>query len=470
MKILLIMPDAHMHKLRIGSFVRSMREAPLTLTTLAALVPTASDVQIEIVDGSVDKIPLTAAADLVGISAITGCAPAAYRLADHYRARGIPVVLGGVHVSILPGEAAPHADSLVIGRGEAAWPRLLADFRLGKLKPFYREAELPDDVLADVPVPRRDLQRRSAYMVPDTVQATRGCKRTCDFCSVPVIWPRFLKRPVADVIRDVRAAPGRIIAFNDVSLLEDLDYAKELFTALIPLKKTWGGLVTTDVVNDPALIELMARSGCSYLLLGFETLNQASLSQIYKGFNKAHPYRDVIAQLHAHNISVQGCLVFGFDQDDATVFRTTVEMVQELKLDIPRYSLYTPYPGTLLFKRLQKEGRIISYNWNDYDTMHVVIRPAQMTPEELFAGFKWAYRETFRLRRIVPRVAQPRINAAINFVGNLAYRIFIRRLYREPRFATPYSVGDPGTPPPQEFWQAEWLAAQIGDVRSEAGP
>lgn len=469
MKILLIMPDAHMHKLRCGRYVRSMREAPLTLTTLAALVPVAPDVQIKVVDGSVDDIPLDESADLVGISVITGCAPVAYRLADHFRARGIPVVLGGVHVSILPGEAAQHADSLVIGRGEAAWPRLLADFRQGKLKSFYREAELPDDVLLDVPAPRRDLQRRSAYMVPDTVQATRGCKRTCDFCSVPVVWPKFLKRPVADVIRDVRAAPGRIIAFNDVSLLEDLAYAKELFTALIPLKKTWGGLVTTDVVNDPALIELMARSGCSYLLLGFETMNQASLSQIYKGFNKAHPYRDVIAQLHAHNISVQGCLVFGFDQDDTTVFRTTVEMVQELKLDIPRYSLYTPYPGTLLFKRLQKEGRILSYNWNDYDTMHVVIRPAQMSPEELYAGFKWAYRETFRIGRILPRVAQPRINAAINFVGNLTYRIFIRRLCHEPRFATPYSVADPGSPPPQALWQAEWLAAQTGDGRSEGG-
>ena len=457
MKILLIMPDAHMHKLRIGRFVRSMREAPLTLTTLAALIPAESDIHVKVVDGSVEEIPLNYQADLVGISVITGCAPMAYQLADHFRARGVPVVLGGVHVSILPGEAVRHADSLVIGRGESAWPQLLADFRRGQLKRIYREPEIVGDQLENVPAPRRDLQRRSAYMAPDTVQATRGCRRTCDFCTVPVVWPKYLKRPVADVIRDVRAAPGRIIAFNDVSLVDDAEYAAELFTAMIPLKKTWGGLVTTDIVKNPALLDLMARSGCAYLLLGFESMNQSSLSQIYKGFNKAHPYRDVVANLHARNISVQGCFVFGFDQDDQTVFRTTVEQVLELKIDIPRYSLYTPYPGTLLFKRLMNEGRIISFNWNDYDTMHVVIRPIHMTPDELYAGFKWAYKESFRLNQILARVARPRINAAINFVGSLAYRIFVKRLYNEPRYATPYSVMDPGTAPRDEDWADNFL-------------
>src|ERR1035438_9828062 len=163
MRILLIMPDAHMHKLQVGPFVRSMREAPLTLTTLAALVPDDPDIEVKLVDGSVDRIPLDYPADLVGISVITGCAPSAYAMAAHYRQRGIPVVLGGVHVSVLPGEAMAHADSIVVGRAEAAWPLLLADFRRGCMKRVYREPPLPDDVLADVPAPRRDLQRRSGY-------------------------------------------------------------------------------------------------------------------------------------------------------------------------------------------------------------------------------------------------------------------------------------------------------------------
>jgi radical SAM superfamily enzyme YgiQ (UPF0313 family) len=453
MKLLLIMPDAHMHKLIVGPFVRSMREAPLTLTTLAALAGAVPDVKIRLVDGSIDPTPLNAEADLVGISAITGCAPAAYDLARHYRQRGIPVVLGGVHVTVLPGEALEHADAIVVGRGEHAWPELLRDFHRGQMKRVYREHELADDVLADVPAPRRDLQRMSGYMIPNSIQATRGCKRQCDFCSVSAVWPRYYRRPVADVIRDIRAIPDRMIAFNDVSLVDDIEYSRELFTAMIPLRKKWGGLVTADSMQNSELLELMVRSGCVYLLIGFESDDQATLANIHKNFNQSIRYKDLIARLHGYGISVQGCFVFGFDHDDRTVFDSTIELVQELKVDIPRFSLYTPYPGTPLFERLMKEKRIISYNWNDYDTMHVVIEPAQMTPEELFAGFKRAYRDTFTLNRIVQRTARFDMRCPINFVGNCCYRIFVRRLYHEARFARPYSISDPRQAPAPHHWQ-----------------
>ena len=339
MRILLIMPDAHMHKLRLGPFVRSLREAPLTLTTLAALLPDEPDIEVKIVDGSVDCIPLDYPADLVGISVITGCARPAYDIARHFRQRGIPVVLGGVHVSILPGEAISHADSIVVGRGESAWPRLLEDFRRGRMKRVYREHQLPDDVLADVPAPRRDLQRRSDYMMPNTVQATRGCRRACDFCSVPAVWPHFLKRPVADVLRDIRDIPGRMVAFNDVSLVDDAEYARELFTAMVPLRKKWGGLVTADSLQDTELLDLMAASGCVYLLVGFESGDQTTLRGIRKNFNHTLAYKDLIASLQRRGITIQGCFVFGFDHDDESVFASTVQLVQELGVDIPRYSL-----------------------------------------------------------------------------------------------------------------------------------
>lgn len=452
MRILLIMPDAHMHKLRVGSFIRSMREAPLTLTTLAGLIPDLPGVEVKIVDGSVDSIPMNETADLVGISVITGCARPAYALAKHYRQRGIPVVLGGVHVTVLPGEAIQHADAIVIGRGEHAWPQLIEDFRAGRLKRVYRERDLPNHTLEDVPLPRRELQRRSGYMLPNTVQATRGCKRVCDFCSVNAVWPRYLKRPIADVIRDIRAIPGRHFAFNDVSLVDDLEYSRELFTAIAPLKKKWGGLVTADSLQNTELLDLMARSGCVYLLVGFESGNQATLQGIRKSFNKTLDYHHLIRSLQNRGITVQGCFVFGFDHDDASVFESTVQLVQDLGVDIPRYSLYTPYPGTPLFTRLQAENRILSYNWNDYDTMHVVIQPVQMTPDELYHGFKWAYKETFRMDRVVRRVSHLDIRCAINFVGNLCYRIFVKRLYSEPRFATPYSLHDPGHPPEPSHW------------------
>jgi radical SAM superfamily enzyme YgiQ (UPF0313 family) len=320
------------------------------------------------------------------------------------------------------------------------------------MKRVYREHALHGDVLDGVPTPRRDLQRRGGYMLPNTVQATRGCGRRCDFCTVNAVWPRFLKRPIADVVRDVRAIRGRHFGFNDVSLADDVEYARELFTAIAPLRKRWGGLVTADSLQNTELLDLMARSGCVYLLVGFESGDQTTLQGIRKNFNKAPCYRDLIRALQRRGVTVQGCFVFGFDHDDASVFESTVQLVRELGVDIPRYSLYTPYPGTPLFARMQAENRILSYNWDDYDTMHVVIQPAQMTPEELYGGFKRAYRETFRLDRVVKRVSRPDIRSAINFVGNLAYRIFVKRLYSEPRFATPYSTRDPGSPPEPGHW------------------
>jgi radical SAM superfamily enzyme YgiQ (UPF0313 family) len=461
MRILLIMPDAHMHKLRVGPFVRSMREAPLSLTTLAALTP--PEVEIQLVDESVDRVPLDAEVDLVAISVITGCAQRAYELAAHYRRRGIPVVLGGVHVTILPGEAVEHADAIVIGMAERSWPRLLEDFQRGEMQQVYCEPFPEGEVLPGVPAPRRELQRNSGYMMPNVVHATRGCRRVCDFCAVPVVWPHYLRRPVGDVIRDIRQIPGRVFAFNDVSLVDDVEYAKELFSAMISLKKIWGGLATTEVVKDAELLELMRRSGCRYLLLGFESVSQSTLQQIRKGFNKSDNYGPVMRTLHDNGISVQGCFVFGFDHDDAGVFAATVERINELRVDIPRYSLYTPYPGTTLFHRLRAERRILSYNWNDYDTMHVVIQPAQLTPRELYDGFKWAYRETFKIGSALRRVTGLglRANAPINFIGNLCYRIFVKRLYHEQRFARPYTLEDPGAPPADENWQAAFLARHM---------
>ncbi|MCE5231380.1 B12-binding domain-containing radical SAM protein, partial [bacterium] len=428
------------------------------LSTLASLLGNERGIEIKIIDGSVDPVPLDENIDLVGISVLTGTAPAAYRIADHYRRRGIPVVLGGVHVTILPGEAIRHADSIVIGMAERSWPRLIGDFRRGSMAAVYADDAPATDWIAHVPAPRRDLIRRSGYMMPDSVHATRGCRRACDFCSVPVVWPRYFKRPIGDVVADIKSIPGRLFCFNDVSLVDDLDYARELFTALIPLRKKWGGLATVEIANHPDLLDVMRRGGCVYLLLGFESVNQSNLRDMRKGFNRANDYRRVMDMLHGHGITVQGCFVFGLDDDDRSIFARTVEQVLDLKVDIPRYSLYTPYPGTALFKRMVAENRILSFNWEDYDTMHVVIEPKQMTPQELYDGFKRAYRETFRYSHILRRVAGLRLTSAVNFIGNLTYRIFVRRLYHEPRYAQPYSLANPCAPPDDSYWADAFMA------------
>lgn len=435
MKVLLVMPDARMHKFRLGRRVWSLREAPLTLTTLAGLTHGEADPDYQLVDGSVENIPLDATPDLVGISVLTGNAPRAYALADHFRARGIPVVLGGVHATLLPDEAAAHADAIVLGMAETTWPEVVRDARNGALKPVY-QAPPPVDRVLHVPLPRRDLQT-TRYAMPATAQATRGCNHRCEFCVVPAIWPKFYTRPVADVVRDIRAMPGKRFALNDVSLLEDRDYAMELFTALVPLHKEWGGLCTADIGRDPEMLDLLARSGCKYLLIGFESLSSQGLVSIRKGFNQADQYREVVRALHAHGISVQACFVLGLDTDTREVFAKTVEWVNEARIDIPRYSLYTAFPGTPLFRKLDEQGRILSYNWDDYDTLHVTVKPALMTPEELHEGFRWTYRQTFSIGGILRRSRGCSVNSLINLVGNGAYRLFVRRLYHDERFALP---------------------------------
>ncbi len=439
MNILLIMPDAKMHKLKIGPLVRSMREAPLSLAVLAALAPSELDINFQLIDGSIDKIPYDSKPDLVGISVLTGTANRAYQIADHFRRRNIPVVLGGVHPTIMPDEARLHADSIVIGMAENSWPQLLQDFYAGKLKTTYRESSPPGSWLLNIPSPRMDLIRKTGYMLPNSAHATRGCSKTCDFCSVPTVWNRFQKRPVSDVVRDIKQLNSKYIAFGDVNLIDDIEYAKELFTALIKLNIKWGGLATTEVTKDPELFELMVQSGCKFLLIGFESVNQQALNSIAKGFNHNKQYQELINQLHSAGISIQGCFVFGFDHDDTSVFTNTVESVQQLKIDIPRYSIYTPYPGTRLFNRLMTQNRILSLNWEDYDTMHVVYQPERMSPEELYHGFKWAYKETFKLSRIIRRTASFSISCPINFFGNLTYKIFVNRLYNDQRFALPFT-------------------------------
>ncbi len=446
MRILLIMADAQMHKFHLGSFTRSSREVPLSLSSLAALAP-APDLEYRLVDESVEPVPLDWPADLVGISVLTGTARRAYALADHYRRRGVPVVLGGVHVTLLPDEAARYADSVVVGMAEQSWPRLVADLRAGRLQPRYEQEPSTSDVIEGLPTPRWDLHTRSRYMVPYTVQATRGCVHRCDFCTVPAVWDRFQRRPVEEVLRDARAVPGRRFAISDVSPFDDLDYAKELLRGLAKVGKTWGGLATTRIADDPEVLELLRASGCRFLLIGFESVSQRSLNRIYKGFNQIERYRELMRRLRSVGVLVQGCFVFGFDEDGPEIFAETVEQVQALKIDIPRYSIYTPYPGSLLYQRLEAEGRILSRDWSDYDTMHVVHRPKGMSPVELYEGFRWAYRKTFELRSILRRTLAARASFPIALAGNLTYRLYVKRLLRGRGFEMPLAAGTtPGVP------------------------
>ena len=426
--IALISPRGPLYRRRGGIWKKSLRYAPLTLTTLAALIPPELNARVTLVDEGSDDVDLGLHADLVGISAITGTAPHAYELAAHFQDQGMPVVLGGVHPTLMPDEAAHYADSVVVGYAEETWPQLLRDFVAGTLWPRYDQS--PTLSLAGRPRPRRELLNPREYTITHTIEATRGCIHRCEFCVVPSAWGRPLLKPVHEVIDEIRAMGARRLLFLDLNLIAEVDYAKELFRAMIPLQVQWGGLATTMVAWDEELLNLTAASGCKGLLIGFETLSPAALKETRKGFNLRTDYLEVARRLHSRGIAIQGTFVFGFDNHTEASFGETVDFVMDAHIDLPRYAILTPFPGTPLFAKLQLEERILTQDWTRYDGQHVVFQPAQMSVDELQRRTEWAWKTTYRYPSIARRLAGARIQLPLAVAANLGYRFYAHRLHK----------------------------------------
>ena len=429
MKIILISPKGPLYRYRGGIFPKNLRYAPLTLTTLAALVPAEIPAEIEILDeGAQELQPGQIQADLVGITTITGNAPRAYELADRLRARGIPVVLGGPHVTLVPADAQPHADAVVVGYAEETWPELLRDFAAGRLKPRYVQA--PGLKLEHLPFPRRDLVKRHRYLTTHIFEATRGCIHTCEFCIVPPAWgTRPYLKPVPEVIADIRRHWAPHIAFIDLNLISDEAYAAQLFEALIPLRLHWFGLTTTLLTRNKPLLELAARSGCSGLLMGLESIVPSNLRQTRKGFNSPGDYRTLVETLHRYGITLMACFTFGLDQDTPEVFMQTARFAVEAHIDLPRYAIVTPFPGTRLYQRLESEGRILTRNWELYDAQHVVFQPAQMSVQELYSGHAQAWRYSYSASSMTRRFLGSHLQIPVWVIANLGYRFYSHHLH-----------------------------------------
>jgi radical SAM superfamily enzyme YgiQ (UPF0313 family) len=427
LRITLISPRGPLYRSRGGIWKKTMRYAPLTLTTLASLVPPEIPAEVSIIDEGVDEINLDRIhADLVGISAITGTAPRSYELSAELRTRGIPEVLGGVHPTLVPEEAVRHADSTVVGYAEESWPQLLRDFVAGRLKRRYDQS--PNLKLANLPFPQRRMYDSRLFNVAETIEATRGCIYQCDFCVVPAAWGKPLQKPVADVVADLKQMNARRVIFLDLNLIADIPYAKELFTALIPLKIRWGGLATTTIAWDDELLDLAARSGCKGLLIGFESVNQATLLEAKKAFNMRHDYRDVVKRVHARGIAIMGCFVFGMDNDTLESFDETVALVMEARIDLPRYAIATPFPATGFYKRLKAAGRLLTEDWSLYDGQHVVYRPKNMTADELLCHTRRAWKQTYSYKSIAKRLSASRTQLPIAIPANFGYRFYANHL------------------------------------------
>jgi radical SAM superfamily enzyme YgiQ (UPF0313 family) len=428
LRIALLCPRGPLYRHRGGIWKKTMRYAPLTLTTLASLIPPEIPAEVTLLDEGVDEIDAgKIEADLVGITAITGTAPRAYELAREFRMRNIPVVLGGVHPTLMPEEAARHADSVVTGYAEDSWPQLLREFVRGRMLPRYEQS--PQLKLENLPFPRRDLYKTGMVNVAETLEATRGCIFQCEFCVVPAAWgTRPLQKPVGDVVADLRQMGARRAIFLDLNLIADLPYARELFTALIPLKLRWAGLVTTTIAWDEELLDLAARSGCRGLLIGFESLDQKALDESRKSFNMRQDYRLVVDRIHDRGIAIMGCFVFGFDSDTLETFDRTVDFVMESRMDLPRYAIAVPFPATGLFRRLRAENRILTEDWSLYDGQHVVFEPKNMSPDELLQHTGRAWKKTYEYKSIARRVMGSGARMLVSAAANLGYRFYANNL------------------------------------------
>ncbi|NJK92631.1 MAG: B12-binding domain-containing radical SAM protein [Blastochloris sp.] len=426
-KVILLSPKGPLYRHKGGIFGKGLRYMPQTFPTLAALVPKEMDIELICLDEGIQTIdPETLEADLVGMTVITGSAPRTYELASVFRRRKIPVVLGGPHITLAPDDAAPHADALVIGWAELSWPRLLRDWQAGRMEAKYTEQ--PPHIL-DIPRPDRSVLPSRHYLTDSVFEATRGCVFKCDFCVSPSAWgQKVWKKPVANVVADIRAHGKKRLIFVDLNLTADRQYALELFDALTPLKVQWFGLATTMLVNDAELLEACAESGCTGLLMGLESIDTASLKGINKSFNKPENYARLVERLHQKRIALQGCFVFGHDGETPDVFERTARFAVEAGIDLPRFAISTPFPGTPLHHRLKAAGRLLHEDWSLYDGQHCVFRPSDMTPEELELGTEIAWKMTYSLANSFRRLRRTAAPLPIAIGTNLAYRHYAHNL------------------------------------------
>jgi radical SAM superfamily enzyme YgiQ (UPF0313 family) len=367
---------------------------PLGLATLAGYL--ADDDEVTIQDEHVEPLDLDDTPDLVAIQVYITSAYRAYELADHYRQRGAHVALGGLHVTSLPEEAAHHADTLFIGPGEDTWPRFLADFRAGHPHKVYRSQVR---TLVGMPPVRRDLIRRHLYLVPNSLVVSRGCPHACDFCYKEAFFrggKSFYTQAVDDALAEIARLPGRHLFFLDDHLFGDPHFAAALFDGMRGMGRLWQAAGTVQAVLRPGLLEKAAACGLRSLFVGFETLDAQNLRAQHKLHNLRREYETAILRMHDLGVMVNGSFVFGMDGDDETVFERTVAWAIRQGIETATFHILTPYPGTALHARLAAEGRIVTDNWDLYDTRHAVFHPAGMSAGTLEEGYQRAYQQFYR--------------------------------------------------------------------------
>ncbi len=423
-RLLIIQPSYYRSRTDRAMFkVRRRQVVPLALPYLAALTP--AHWEIKLIDEQLESIDFDHPADLVAITTWTLNSYRAYDIADEFRRRGVPVILGGPHTFFHAEEAGEHCDAVGIGEAESIWVRMLEDALAGRLNPVYRAEVLPD--LAGLPVPRYDLLdlRRYGPFRTFAVTASRGCPFRCEFCSERfLLGESYRCRPVPDVIGEIQHCRERNILFGDSNFGGKRSHAMEIMEALIPLKVRWSALWSSYLCNDAPFLDLACRSGLLHVNIGIESINPETLDGMNKRFNKASRYDEMLANLRRRGISYSLNFIFGWDGETEGAFRTTLNFLQNHKVPVAYFNILTPVKGTPLYDRLQSEARIL--NSEDIDRWPgqlCYIKPPHGTPAELERNIQKMYRDFYSLPSIVSRMPMPLTQSSIaSWVINLSQR------------------------------------------------
>jgi radical SAM superfamily enzyme YgiQ (UPF0313 family) len=404
MKIKLIAP--HEQSEDNISSAQTFKIQKVNLPLLAALTPFEHSVKI--VDEAFAPDDINEEVDLVGITVMTDLALRAYQIADTYRQQGVRVVMGGIHPTVLPSEALQHADAVVIGEAEGVWPKLLSDASSGEMQKLYCANKTKN--LNGMPIPRRDLYPRplskSYTPLAFGIETARGCPYDCEFCSIGSVMGRqYRSRPVPEVIAEIESINSSHLFFVDDALALNRLTAKKLFTEMIPLKVKWVGQGPVSLAEDPELLRLMKRSGCVGLLIGFESVQKETHDGMKKIKNLRIDFSEAIRRFHGEGIAILGAFIFGFDHENKDIFDQTLEFILKCRLDCIELRILVPFPGTRIYSRLLKEGRLFVPNWwlHGYPPDTLLFQPKGMTADELIEGFDRLNRQTYSLGSIIKR-------------------------------------------------------------------
>ena len=418
MKMLLIAPSKGE---RAINKTRAMIRFPqVSLLYVAALTP--AEHQVVVVEEENQPLNSSEKWDLVGITCMTATAPRAYQLADELRRRGTRVVLGGVHPSVLPEEAKAHCDAVVVGEAEPVWGRLLHDAEAGRLEPYYRSGT--EWSLDDYPLPDRAASRVGSVLGVVPVVTSRGCPYACEFCCVRSVFGRSVRHvSVERVVEDIRRSGSSTVMFLDDNIVGDQAYASRLFDAIRELRIHWGGQASISFVRNEKLLAQAAASGCRGLFVGLESVSEHKMKRMSKSMKTLEDTAVAIHRIQDSGILLHASIVFGFDDDDPSIFDETVEFLQRVRIPSATFNVLTPYPGTEIYDQLKAENRLLTRDWTYYDHCTPVYVPRRMTVDQLYDGYRHAKKSFFSAAKIVQRFPANRRTPLLFLLANLGLKL-----------------------------------------------